>query len=414
MGAGRFIARHQGGSSFMQKTEAISILTAAYDLSQSTALALQNIARAAVRAIPGPVVVAALDRNAQLDAGSICFEPADQDQVSSFHDLRSLILDAVHDRIGALAPGVVVDLDQVLCRSPRCHGLAHELPRLCIAANTGDGGGIYIFAGRSDARHAAALQHLHDLATQLAAAWRIRTALAVHDVSAPTARDVLRSIARHHDRDRDRDVHRSSGSGTLWQAVLDGSWSLLDAFTTAGTRYAVACENPGDATLRALSSPERAILDLALAGRSGKWIACELETSESSVTRALRSALAKVGMAEASDLRGIRSAGFEPLRVVSAGVGLAIARLPAVGLLPESLSGAERAVLTGLIDGKRVVAIARERGTSLRTVSHQITSIYKKLGASSRREVLALLDLGHRGPVSRDDRSASTAGRAAR
>jgi uncharacterized GH25 family protein len=29
-------------------------------------------------------------------------------------------------------------------------------------------------------------------------------------------------------------------------------------------------------------------------------------------------------------------------------------------------------VLTGLIDGKRVVAIARERGTSLRTVSHQI------------------------------------------
>ena len=91
------------------------------------------------------------------------------------------------------------------------------------------------------------------------------------------------------------------------------------------------------------------------------------------------------------------------------------ATLPPAGRLPEGLSGAEGAVLTGIIDDKRVVASARERGTSLRTVSHQITSIYKKLGTSSRREVLALLDLGHRGPVIRDDRIASSAGpRAAR
>jgi DNA-binding CsgD family transcriptional regulator len=56
------------------------------------------------------------------------------------------------------------------------------------------------------------------------------------------------------------------------------------------------------------------------------------------------------------------------------------------------VSSAERASLTGILDGKRLVVIARERGTSPRTVSHQIASIYKKLGASSRREVLALLD----------------------
>lgn len=210
-------------------------------------------------------------------------------------------------------------------------------------------------------------------------------------------------------------MHRSSGSRILWQALLDGSWSLLDTFTAGGTRTVVACENPGDAALRALSAQQRAILDLALDGRSGKWIACELAMSESSVARALRGALTKVGIAETSDLRGIRSADFEPLQVVSAGVNLAIARLSSVGPLPDHLSSAERAVLTGIIDGKRLVAIARERGTSLRTVSHQITSIYKKLGASSRRELIALLDLGHGGPVIRDDRSASAAGpRAAR
>jgi DNA-binding CsgD family transcriptional regulator len=378
----------------MQQMDAILILGAAHDLSQSSHLAARNVARAAVRAIPrGPVVVATSGANARLDTDPICFEHADQDYVSRFHGLRSLILAAVHDRIGALAPGVILDLDQALYRSPRCHGHAHDLPRLCIAAHTGDGGGIHIFAGRSDVRRASGLHHLHGLAVQLAAVWRLRNALSINDVSAPTARDVLGCIARHHD--RDRSAHRPSGR-VLWQALLDGSWSLLDVFTAAGTRYAVAYENRGDATLRALSAQERAILDLALSGRSGKWTACDLDISESSVTRALRSAMAKVGSAATSDLRGIRSARFEPLQVVSAGVDLAIARLPAVGPLPGNLSGAERAILTAIIDGKRLVAIARERGTSPRTVSHQIASIYKKLGASSRREVLALLDLGHR------------------
>ena len=48
-------------------------------------------------------------------------------------------------------------------------------------------------------------------------------------------------------------------------------------------------------------------------------------------------------------------------------------------------------MVAGILGGKRAAAIARERGTSIRTVSKQITSIYKKLGVSSRREALALL-----------------------
>jgi DNA-binding CsgD family transcriptional regulator len=57
----------------------------------------------------------------------------------------------------------------------------------------------------------------------------------------------------------------------------------------------------------------------------------------------------------------------------------------------ESLSDAERAIVAGILGGKRITAIAHERGTSPRTVAHQIGSAYKKLGASSRRELLALL-----------------------
>lgn len=133
------------------------------------------------------------------------------------------------------------------------------------------------------------------------------------------------------------------------------------------------------------------ILELALSGRSGKWIAYELDVSESGVTRALRSALTKIGAAHTSDLLGLPEARFEPLRGLKAGVTLAMARLSPARPLLATLSGAERAIVTGIADGKRVIAIARERGTSPRTVSHQLASIYRKLGASSRREALALL-----------------------
>jgi DNA-binding CsgD family transcriptional regulator len=54
------------------------------------------------------------------------------------------------------------------------------------------------------------------------------------------------------------------------------------------------------------------------------------------------------------------------------------------------LSDAERAIVTSIISGKRIGAIACERGTSPRTVCNQLASVYRKLGVSSRREVLAL------------------------
>src|SRR5262249_4952007 len=125
--------------------------------------------------------------------------------------------------------------------------------------------------------------------------------------------------------------------------------------------------------------------------RAGKWIAYELAVSESCVTRALRSSLTKIGAVHLSDLLGLPTARFGLLRGIKAGVTLAMARLSPARPLPATLSGAERARVTGLAEGKSVAAIARERGTSPRTVSHQLASIYKKLGASSRREVLALL-----------------------
>ena len=208
-------------------------------------------------------------------------------------------------------------------------------------------------------------------------------------VAPPPPREALRRAALAWD--QARTGHLAAGE-LLWPALLAGGWSLIDAFTAAGARYVVACRNPEQtASLRALLPRQRSVLELALAGRSGKWISFELNLSESVVARTLRMALHKIGTGDTATLAGVPTAAFEPFDGVDAGIELAIARTTSGLRTLVHLSSAERAIVSGILGGKRITAIAHERGTSPRTVAHQIGSVYRKLGASSRRELLALL-----------------------
>lgn len=61
--------------------------------------------------------------------------------------------------------------------------------------------------------------------------------------------------------------------------------------------------------------------------------------------------------------------------------------------LPDDLplTAAERDVATRLLEGASNGAIAKARGVSLPTVAKQVSSIYQKLGARSRAELVTLL-----------------------
>jgi DNA-binding NarL/FixJ family response regulator len=61
--------------------------------------------------------------------------------------------------------------------------------------------------------------------------------------------------------------------------------------------------------------------------------------------------------------------------------------------VPPVLTEAEREILDGLVAGEDNQDLARLRGTSQRTVANQIGSIFRKLGVSSRIELLARLHL---------------------
>jgi len=59
--------------------------------------------------------------------------------------------------------------------------------------------------------------------------------------------------------------------------------------------------------------------------------------------------------------------------------------------VPVSLSPAEREVAAGVLQGQGTEEIAARRGTTLRTVSVQLQSIFRKLGVGSRIELAAAL-----------------------
>ena len=399
----------------MQDALALLALEAAYDLSDAAGAAMQRIANVAAKAMPhGPVMVGYFDTNAQLDPCSLHFEQADDSYVSRFFEWQQTAPTAIRRLALSLTPQLI-DFDSETCGylPDQLQIISREVFRLCVVANTGDGSGLQIAFGHQGviAYPAAQLRQFDAIAQHLAAAWRMRTSLThgdrapavaaelrvdgtpmgVHpDASTPTAREALRQAVLA--RERARSGRRSAETQALWPALIAGRWTLLDAFTASGTRYVVAYENPpGTDELRALDPRQRVVLELALEGRSGKWIAVELQMSESTVTRTLHTALRRVGAADIAGLAGMQTAVFEALDGVTAGRDLAIARSTPAEPSLVSLSEAERAIVDSLLSGKRIGAIARERGTSPRTVGHQIASVYRKLDISSRRELLTRL-----------------------
>jgi DNA-binding NarL/FixJ family response regulator len=61
----------------------------------------------------------------------------------------------------------------------------------------------------------------------------------------------------------------------------------------------------------------------------------------------------------------------------------------------SSLSTAEEAVLRGVALGKSNAEIAKERGTSPRTVANQVAGLLRKYGVSSRYELVLAITRGY-------------------
>jgi DNA-binding CsgD family transcriptional regulator len=146
----------------------------------------------------------------------------------------------------------------------------------------------------------------------------------------------------------------------VWDALANGKLAVI----ARDRVYAFV----DDASCKALTTMERAAVDAAARAHSGKEIAYALGVAPSTVSEALHSAAAKLGLDSPAELaRLVRALVVAPLDDCDA-----------------SLSEVEHEVALGILDGKSNSEIACARGRSVHTIAKQVASILKKTRSPSR------------------------------
>lgn len=234
---------------------------------------------------------------------------------------------------------------------------------------------------------------LHQLAGHLDSAFRLRYRpdLAVAAVLSPGGRfldleDVTVGSAQRErlaasvialDRARLRRRRREVEAIDDWRALVEGRYSVVPRDDSDGKRHYLLVRNQAITEPHArFTAREIEVLRVAARGFTGKGIAYALGLSEASVSTALGSAAAKVGLRSRLALVDVASAMFG-------------ARPSSVHAAP--LTAAERDVLELLRRGMTNAEIARLRERSARTVANQVASILRKSGVPSRRGLAAML-----------------------
>jgi len=82
----------------------------------------------------------------------------------------------------------------------------------------------------------------------------------------------------------------------------------------------------------------------------------------------------------------------EVMEVEVGGERLVVISMPATAVDEQvELTASERRIAADILAGLSNREISSQRGTSIRTVANQIASLYRKLGVTSRSELVALL-----------------------
>lgn len=223
----------------------------------------------------------------------------------------------------------------------------------------------------------------------------------MHDGQGPAinkdARENLRKAARRIDRARTR-AGRSEPDTALdvWEALVDGRWSLVDRFDSDGKRYIVAVQNdPAHPDPRGLTERERQVAELAGLGRSAKQIGYALGVSNSAITNCTARIQEKLGLSSHVELVSFFSPSGLRRKLAEAAVAGERLLICAYPLIDErsvkDLTEAECQVTAHIVAGTTNADIARRRGVSEYTVANQVQAIFRKLQVRSRSELAARL-----------------------
>lgn len=183
---------------------------------------------------------------------------------------------------------------------------------------------------------------------------------------------------------------------SLWTALVEGRWTLLEHFDRGGRRYLVARRNePRVRGTLALSAREEQVAGYAALGHPVKLIAYELGLSSSTVSEHLASAMQKLGIETRAELAKVWAGATNIPIAEAAEFGQGLEELAVAAADVEDhihdprLTETERGIVSRVLRGETNAAIAAARGTSPRTVANQVARVFKKLGVGSRSELAA-------------------------
>jgi DNA-binding CsgD family transcriptional regulator len=106
------------------------------------------------------------------------------------------------------------------------------------------------------------------------------------------------ALQRERARGRLRKTHPSAAV-EVWEALVDGQWSLIDEFESDGRRYVIACRNAPSCPIlgnRQLTPRETEVLSYVALGHANKLIAYELGLQTATVAKYISSAMLKLSV----------------------------------------------------------------------------------------------------------------------
>lgn len=196
----------------------------------------------------------------------------------------------------------------------------------------------------------------------------------------------------------------------FWPALVSGRARIVDSGATDAHHYFQFVTVDAAPDAKAFSARRVSILERVLLGEAPKVVAMESGCTTSTVAMTVGNCLSAMGL----DRRSSRVPALLVLMLhalhgkvqrlslhLERGSGQGEGRhLVSSGrlehCLSRRLSASEFAVVSLLVEGKTHVEIARQRGSSVRTVANQIASTYRKLGISGRIDLLCYLVAGER------------------
>lgn len=186
----------------------------------------------------------------------------------------------------------------------------------------------------------------------------------------------------------------------LWQSLTGGACRVADTFFTSTRCYVVTTELAGRGR-PPIGGRRLEIVERILSGSAQKAVAIDLGLAASTVASEARAGLGSLGIsgrpsrahpvlmlaAKAARSRDLGLLGS--LSVVGADaslrmIGIARADMCLLGVLPD----AELTVLRRVVEGHSHEDIARERGTSVRTIANQLAAVSRRLEVSGRNDLV--------------------------